>query len=270
MRVSLVITTYNWKDALALTLRSAMQQSRLPEEIIVADDGSTDGTGSLVESIARVSVIPVIHSWQEDKGFRAAMSRNRAIALAKGDYIILIDGDMVLDPYFIGDHAATARDGFFVQGGRVILGESQTGQVISNGNISFSLLSPGIGNRKNCIRSRFLSKIFSRETSSVRGIKTCNFAFWRRDALAVNGFSEEFVGWGREDSDFAIRLLNKGVRGRNLKFLAKAYHLYHKICSREHLRANDEILQKTISEKRIWCEKGVRQYLSYPAVDQEY
>ena len=85
MRVSLIITTYNWKEALAVVLASALGQTRLPDEIIVADDGSSDGTGELVREIAKQAVVPVSHSWQEDKGFRAPGSRNRVIASATGD-----------------------------------------------------------------------------------------------------------------------------------------------------------------------------------------
>lgn len=261
MRVSLVITTYNWQEALGLVLESALRQSRPPVEIIVADDGSSDGTADLVASFAGRSSVPVIHSWQEDKGFRAAMSRNRAIARAAGDYIVLIDGDIVLEKHFIEDHLASAAQRFFVQGSRVIVGEGATRAALADGTLGFSPFSPGIENRKNCIRSRFLSRIFSRETASLNGIKTCNFAFWKKDALAVNGFNEDFVGWGREDSEFAVRLMNSGVRRRNLKFLATAYHLHHTICSRAHLPANDDILARAIADKLIRCGNGIDKYL---------
>lgn len=261
MRVSLVITTYNWKEALGLVLESALRQSRPPTEIIVADDGSSDGTADLVASFADRSSVPVIHSWQEDKGFRAAMSRNRAIARAAGDYIVLIDGDIVLEKHFIADHLASAAPGFFVQGSRVIVGERATRAALADGTLNFSLFSPGIENRKNCLRSRFFSRIFSRQTASLSGIKTCNFAFWKKDALAVNGFNEDFVGWGREDSEFAARLLNSGVRRRNLKFLATCYHLHHTICSRAQLPANDDILARAIAEKLTRCDNGIDKYL---------
>ncbi len=261
MRVSLIITTYNWKEALGLVLESALCQTRPPAEIIVADDGSSDGTADLVASFAGRSSVPVIHSWQEDKGFRAAMSRNRAIARATGDYIVLIDGDIVLEKHFIEDHLYAVREVFFVQGSRVIVGERQTRAAIADGTLGFSLFSPGIENRKNCLRSRFLSRVFSRQAAGLNGIKTCNFAFWRKDALAVNGFNEDFVGWGREDSEFAVRLMNSGVRRRNLKFLATAYHLYHTVCCRARLQSNDAILEKVVAEKLIWCDNGVDKYL---------
>jgi GT2 family glycosyltransferase len=189
------------------------------------------------------------------------MGRNRAIARAIGDYVVLIDGDIVLDRHFVEDHLAAARTGFFVQGSRVIVGERKTREAISRGALTVSWFSAGIGNRKNCFRSRLLSGIFSRETTGLGGIKTCNFAFWREDALKVNGFNEDFIGWGREDSEFAVRLMNSGVRRRNLKFLAKGYHLHHQVCSRQRLLGNDEILKRVIAGKLTRCDNGIDKYL---------
>ena len=79
---------------------------------------------------------------------------------------------------------------------------------------------------------------------------------------AVNGFNEDFIGWGREDSEFTARLLNCGLMRKNLKFSAIAYHLYHTLNDRAHLTANDELLRNTVERKVRWCEKGVTAYLA--------
>ncbi len=259
--VSLVVTTYNWKEALALVLASALAQSRLADEIIVADDGSRPDTAALVADFAGRSPVPLLHSWQEDKGFRAAMSRNRAIARAGSDYVVLVDGDILLGPHFIADHLAAARPGFFVQGSRVLLTAERTAQLLRDGSCRVSPWARGIENRKNCIRSPLLSALFSHRRQGLSGIKTCNFGFWRRDALAVNGFNEDFVGWGREDSEYAARLLNHGIRRYTLKFMANAYHLYHPVQSRERLPENDTLLDAVVRDKTSWCVHGIRQYL---------
>jgi len=118
-----------------------------------------------------------------------------------------------------------------------------------------------VENRKNCVRSLLLARLFSFRSRRLPGVKTCNFAFWREDALAINGFNEEFVGWGREDSEFTARLLNTGVRRQNLKFCALGYHLHHSMNERDRLVINDSILRRTIDEKLRRCERGVDQYL---------
>lgn len=261
MKVSLIITTYNWREAIHLCLLSVLLQTRLPDEIIIADDGSHDGTGELIQQLAAFAPVPIIHSWQEDKGFRTSMSRNKAIARASGDYIILLDGDMLLERHFINDHLLAAAPGTFIQGSRVILSEEKSDQILVNGDITISIFSQGIENRKNCLRSTLLSRLFSTDHGCLEGIRTCNFSFWRRDALAVNGFNEEFTGWGREDSEFACRLSNFGLHRKNLRFKATAYHLHHPICNRDSLPRNTKLLEETIGLRSRWCANGVDKYL---------
>lgn len=260
MDISLIITTYNWKEALRLSLESALLQTLPPLEIVVADDGSRPDTTDLVRSLAASSPVPVIHSWQEDKGFRLARSRNKAIAKARGEYIILIDGDILLHRHFIEDHLAYARPGAFVQGTRVLLGKELSRQILESGRLALPSFARGVENKKNCLRSPLLARLCSFTSRRLPGIKTCNFAFWKKDALAINGFNEEFVGWGREDSEFTARLLNSGVLRQNLKFLALGYHLFHPMNTRERLPINDAILKRTIDQRLRWCERGIDQY----------
>ena len=80
MTVSLIISTYNWPRALYLCLDSVMQQSVLPDEILIADDGSGMETRDVVRHFERISPVPVRHIWHEDRGFRVAAIRNKAIA----------------------------------------------------------------------------------------------------------------------------------------------------------------------------------------------
>jgi glycosyltransferase involved in cell wall biosynthesis len=259
--ISLIVTTYNWKEALGTVLRSAFEQSELPREIIVADDGSRDDTRALVEALAKKSPVPLLHSWQEDKGFRAAESRNKAIAMATGEYVVIIDGDMVLHPDFLRGHRRAARKGYFTQGKRVLLSPKLSQQLISNGPSPISPLSAGIKNRLNATNSPFLSKLFSKDKAGIASIKSCNMGFWMEDIVRVNGFNEDFVGWGREDSEFAIRLLNSGTKRQNLAFGGVAYHLHHQENSRQSLAANDAILEKAIEGKSTFSPNGIDKHL---------
>lgn len=261
MKVSVIVTTYNWPEALRLVLTSVLAQTMLPLEIVVADDGSGPATVRLVGEFARTAPLPIIHSWQEDAGYRLAKSRNRAIAKATGTYILLIDGDIVLDRHFVADHLACAQLGCFVQGPRALLNGALTDAAFATGKLPPLLWAKGIGNRKNCLRSSLLSKLFSWPCQGLGGIRLCNFGFWKQDAQLVNGFNEEFVGWGREDSEFVARLLHAGRRRKNLKFNALGYHLHHPLNPRSHLATNDAILQKTLDFKLVRCEKGLDQYL---------
>lgn len=260
MKISLIITTYNWKEALNAVLKSVLIQTILPDEVIIADDGSKLNTTELIKNWQKSFPIPLIHSWQEDKGFRAAESRNKAIAKSSGDYIIMIDGDMVLSKNFIEDYKRYAKKGWFIQAGRVLVNEACTNKIL-NFNYVPNFFSKGLKNRKNTISNTFLSKIFSFESNTDKGTRTCNLACWKEDLLNINGFNNDFVGWGREDSDFVLRLLHSGKKRLYLKFACVAYHLYHKENSRASLKENDNLLKNTIEKKTIYCENGINKFL---------
>lgn len=95
-KISLIATTYNRPDALRLCIESIGRQTLVPFEVIIADDGSTDDTRTLIERMRKDFPCPIVHAWQEDLGFRAAEVRNNALRLCKGDYVVFIDGDIII------------------------------------------------------------------------------------------------------------------------------------------------------------------------------
>src|SRR5690606_7689461 len=121
MTVSLIISTYNWPEALEKSLKSAFYQTVLPNEIIIADDGSARSTKNKIDQLRLLSTIPVEHVWHADKGFRLSAIRNEAIAMARYDYVIQIDGDIIMAPHFIEDHLRLAQERAFLCGSRVLM-----------------------------------------------------------------------------------------------------------------------------------------------------
>ena len=119
MKTALLISTYNWPEALELVLKSILKQSQFPDEILIADDGSKEDTRSLIESYKNKIAIPVIHFWQEDEGFKKSHILNKAIANSKVDYIIQIDGDCIMHKDFVKDHISRAEESVFLFGSRV-------------------------------------------------------------------------------------------------------------------------------------------------------
>jgi hypothetical protein len=96
----------------------------------------------------------------------------------------------------------------------------------------------------------------------LRGVRGCNLAIWRSDLVRVNGYNEAFVGWGREDSELAIRLLNSSVRRLDVRGWALCYHLWHPPVNREELAVNDELLAKAVREEHVRCEQGLNRHLT--------
>ena len=264
MKTSLIITTYNRPDALALVLESAFEQVVLPDEILVADDGSRSETADLCREMAAQSPVPLIHCWQEDKGFRLARVRNLAISRCIGEYIVMIDGDMILNENFVKDHVTFSKKSCFAQGSRVLISKEKTQDALVNSNWKFGFFSAGISNRMNALRSSFLRWMLSGMKEKIEGVRGANMAFWKNDVELVNGFNEEFVGWGREDSEFVVRLFNSGVKRRNLKFGAVAFHLFHgsdnKDNTSEFLTENEDLLKKAQERKLKRCYFGLESH----------
>ena len=260
MKTSLIIATYNWAAALELVLLSLLKQSRLPDEIIIADDGSTEVTKQLIERYTDKFQCGLHHIWQADKGFQKTKILNKSIAVANGDYIIQIDGDILLHKHFIKDHISNAKQGTFIHASRVFLNKKITNEAITNKVYNFSFFKIGISNRFNRIRSYFLSIILSTKDYNLKGTRGCNFSFWKHDFIDVNGYDEDMKGWGKEDTELSVRLMNTGVNKYKLKYLAICYHLYHNSSSRKGLNMNNTILAKTITTKKICCTNGINKY----------
>ena len=260
MKLSLVVTTYNRHDALLLVLQSIESQSLPPSEVIIADDGSNSDTQKIINDFQKKTNLSIKHSWQKDKGFRVAKSRNKAIAKSNGDYIVLIDGDMILHSEFIKDHIHHAEQGFFVQGSRAFLTKFMTRKILLEGVKNFNFFSGGLQNRKNTIHSRLLSNFFSKKKNHLLGIKSCNMAFFKEDCININGFNNDIEGWGREDSEFAIRLINNNIKKKTIRFNSLQFHLWHNQSERNSLEINDAILKKTIDSKSKWAANGINKF----------
>lgn len=261
MKTTLIITTYKRPEALKLVLNSVLRQSVLPDEIIIGDDGSGKDTKILIDEYKFKFSIAIKHIWQEDNGFRLAMIRNKAIKASKFKYIILIDGDIVLHERFIESHIHFRKQGYFLQGHRALLNSTLTTKAIKLDIINFTFFNFNIKNRKNTIHNFALAEIFSNTSESYKGIKGCVLSFFRKDVLQVNGFNENFIGWGKEDTEFVVRLLNLGIKRKDLRFCAVGFHLDHgnnnKDLKSDNYKKNLEILNKTISQDSIKCKNGL-------------
>ena len=269
MRIAVIVTTYNRPDALAAVLAGYQAQRDAGFELLVADDGSTDDTLRVIDEFKARAKFPVIHIWHEDRGFRAAAIRNRALAATRADYVIFSDGDCVPAPRFVAQHQRLAERGWFVAGNRVLLSAGFTNRVLHDKLPihTRSLVSWLIAWGKRDI-NRWLPLVTLpdgefRKSAPGRweGAKTCNLAAWRDDLIRVNGLDETYSGWGLEDSDLVIRLLHAGVRHKSARFAAPVFHLWHAENDRSRLAANQRRLDALINSERVVAELGLSRYL---------
>ncbi|MDQ5930363.1 MAG: hypothetical protein QG594_2151, partial [Bacteroidota bacterium] len=186
---------------------------------------------------------------------------NKAIAQAKHDYIIEVDGDIIMQKNFVKDHLTFAKKGSYLFGSRVNIQASILPKIFADKIIHFNLFAKGIKKRTRTMRLPIFmnfAKIHQTRSSKLRG---CNMSFWKEDFIKINGFNEELVGWGIDDSEMIQRMHNINIHGIRLKHCGIAYHIYHKVQSRVDLEINNQIEKKTTEEKLTFIPKGINQYL---------
>ena len=270
MRIAVIATTYNRADALAAMLQGYLSQNDRDFELYVADDGSTGKTAQIVDAYQARAGFTIHHVWQEDRGFRAAAIRNRALASTQAEYIIFTDGDCIPLPYFVSRHRRLAEPGWFVAGNRVLLSESFTRSALEYKLPVHSWnLGKWFGAWMRGDINRVLPLLSIPDFSAVRklarnrwqGVKTCNLAAWRKDLLMINGLDEAYSGWGLEDSDLAVRLLRAGIKHKSARFAAPVLHLWHGENDRSRFAENQRRLDEVLHSERTRAVFGVEQYL---------
>jgi glycosyltransferase involved in cell wall biosynthesis len=262
LRNALVVTTYERPDALAAVLASVTRQSIAPAEILIADDGSGAPTRELVARFIAASPVPARLVSQPHQGFRLTRLRNLAIAATRADYLVFVDGDMLLHPEFFADHLRFARPGFYTQGVRAHADAALTRELIAT-TTRPGFFSRGLGGlrRAYLLRLPAIAAVTRRLANGLIAIKGCNQAFWRDHLVRVNGFNEDIVGWGPEDKELCARLEANGVRRQTLLFGGIACHLQHAPAARDALPANLAVLERTCRERKLRCEHGLDAHL---------
>jgi len=269
MLISVIVTTYNRPDALRAVFNGLAAQLDQNFEVLVADDGSGPNTRALVVEATRTMPVYVRHVWQEDQGFRAGAARNRAVEQSQGEYLIFLDGDCVPRPDWVARHRALAERGWMVAGNRVLLSEAFTQQVLADADCPVPIhgwsLSQWRAAAKTAAINRTaplyvwplgcLRKLAARRWQRVR---TCNLGVWRSDFFAVGGFDESFAGWGFEDSDLAVRLLNFGVRRKEGAWATGVLHLWHREHDRSQEGVNWDRLQHRLRSGETLARVGVK------------
>ena len=270
MKVVAIVTTYNRPDALRQVLASLANQSVMPDEVVVADDGSTQSTADCIAEFQ--GRLPLKHAWQADQGFRAAAARNMAVATSDADYLIFLDGDCIVAQDFIEKHLRLAETGWFVAGNRILLSSQLTDEVLANDLpvASWSMLQ-WLWQSWQGRCNRWLPRLYvpgqtwrKQRPTRWQQARTCNLAMWRQDFEQINGFDETYNGWGHEDADLAVRLIRQGVRHKEGRYATAVFHLWHPESDRSQTAENVSRLQAILASQEIRAKLGLSQHTTAP------
>jgi len=262
--VSVVISTYNRPRALYLALKGLSQQRVQPQQILIGDDGSGPETRALVEQWA-LRGLPIEHIWHDDLGYRKTIIMNKALANVRSSLCIFLDGDCVPLAGFVEDHVRYSEQGYILAGPRILASKSLTARLEGEETPSVGFTASewllhrirGDVNRLAPLIRLPDGQWRKKHPKKWELVRGCNFSLETKHALEVGGFEESLHGWGPDDSDIAVRLINLGLRVKSLRFAAPVLHLWHKEEDRVHLQTNREYLADAISSGRIYAIRGL-------------
>lgn len=258
--IDVIISTYNWPQALERTLYGFAEQTQKDFRIIIADDGSNETTKNLVKKIAKQTNLKIIHCWQEDKGFRRSSILNKAVKVSDARQIIFTDQDTIPHHDFTKvHHKRFIKNGILV-GGYVRLSKEYTEKLTIPKITTKDYLSQVTKKRKKELLWKHLKSIFyiynplHNHRPSIMGL---NFSIDRKAFLKVNGFDTNYVGWGQEDSDLANRLWRARISFRSFWNVCLAFHQWHPPDSSKNLRLNRNYYKR--NNIPIFCKNGFLQ-----------
>lgn len=267
VRIAVVITTYNSPDWLEKVFWGYSQQSDKNFELIIADDGSTDATKTLIEQYREKLPFPIHHVWHEDDGFRKTIILNKAIHHATSEYLIFTDGDCIPAPNFVAVHRNRAQAGHFLSGGyyKLALAPSQAiteTDIVSGNAFDFNWLhklgQPKSFKRTKLVESRFIRHALELLTPTRASWNGMNSSGFKADMLAVNGFDER-MQYGGEDREFGERLMNNGIKSKQIRYSAICLHLDHArgYVNAEMWETNRKIRAEVKKDRRVWTPFGI-------------
>ena len=265
--ISVVLTTYNRSDALAVVLRALQRQTDTDFEVVIADDGSQPAHRTRIREVAQGCPFPLAHVWHPDVGFTVARARNLGVAQSRGSYLILLDGDCVPDLDFIAQHRRLMQNGFLVNGSRCLLSKRLTQHVLDGAaDIVGMTWLYWLREWRKGYASK-LAPLLRAPDWGVRieagfrwhGIRSCNMGLWRADFERVNGFDSSFQGWGHEDADLVLRMFHAGIRRKNGFFATEVFHLWHDEASRNRASANEGTVRQRMQSDIVRAPLGLQE-----------
>jgi glycosyltransferase involved in cell wall biosynthesis len=259
--LSVLIPVYNNIPFLELVLAGYEVQSFPDFEIVIGDDGSREEMRNFVATYR--APFPIRYCWQEDKGFRKTRILNESIRRSSGGYLVFADADCIPHRHFVYDHWKHRQPETVLCGRRVDMGEKTSAS-----------LTPGDVRRlrHQKLRRETLSDIFHAKTlhweESFRipflgiihwkgpSILGSNFSLTRELIERVNGFNEEYEGYGYEDPDIDQRLRFAGARMKALRHCGIQYHLYHG--PGKSSDKNRAIYEAALASRNPVCTNGLK------------
>lgn len=198
-------------------------------EVIVTDDGSRDETHRLIRQFAASVNFPVRFTTHPHEGFHIARCRNEGVQLTDAPYLLFLDGDCVIPPDHVRIHLDRRQSGYCFAGYPIHINQAISEQITEDDVRSGAYLQRASSLNRLKMRWRHVRAILYTLLRSPTRPKLLggNLGIARADYERVNGYDENFRGWGCEDDDLRFRLRDAGIHVASIAWWTHTYHLWH-------------------------------------------
>ena len=269
MKISVIVPVYNRLEHFRALFLCLLRQELQPDELIITDDGSSQKVLDFIEDLLPKAKFKVKHIYQEDKGFRKTRALNNAVRYSDGELLIFCDQDLIFGEDYIKTVAENMNDKIFLMGRAHHITEEEKNKILSViENVMFykeilDLLPENYVKKiDEMLKEDRIRRIFKSLKLSKRGIRLVgmSYAINKKNYIKVNGYDENYIGWGQEDDDFGNRLTVAGINGKELLTKNTQLHLWHYSDPTKIHSSNEEYYYKRkeeiFSKKDFYCKKG--------------
>lgn len=269
MKISVIVPVYNRLEHFRALFLCLLRQKKQADELIITDDGSSQKVLDFISDLIPKAQFKVKHIYQEDKGFRKTRALNNAVRNSTGDLLIFCDQDLIFGEEYIETIANNIKNNIFLMGRAHHTTEDEKNIILSDieninsyNEIIKKLPAKYIETIDKMLKEDRKRRIIKTLRLAKRGIRLVgmSYALMREAYLKVNGYDENYVGWGQEDDDFGNRLTVAGINGKELITQNIQLHLWHYSDPTKIHSANEEYYykrkEKIFSKKDFFCKKG--------------
>ena len=269
MKISVIVPVYNRLEHFRALFICLLRQNRQIDELIITDDGSSQQILDYIADLIPKASFKIKNIYQEDKGFRKTRALNNGVINSEGELLIFCDQDLIFGEEYIEYMEKNIKKGCFLLCRPISVNEEEKDIILKKIELSNKyeeLLKPlpkdyleSVNKTLKTDRKRRILNILK---LSKRGIKLVgmSYAVMKSDYLKVNGYDENYNGWGEEDDDFGNRLYVAGVKGKELKTPNMQIHLWHYSDPTKKHSMNEEYYYKRkkeiFSNKNYFCKNG--------------
>lgn len=236
MKISVIVSVYNRFEYALNTLKFLKKQNVQPYEVIFADDGSKGSLKEFLKDELKNCKFKVKHVYQEDLGFRKCKSCNNAVIESEGDYLIFLDQDAIFPETLIEDFLRlSSRETFSILRVLWSLDEErkELQELIENGAKYSDLVKIINKDEKKKLRKHLLRDKYNNLRYRLKlrdrgaGLMGIGFGVYKNSYDKINGYDEDYKGWGGEDADLGLRLYKLGLKSITFTTNPPAIHMCH-------------------------------------------